>query len=118
MAEEAKGRGNPNLRVIIVDDESDKIPQTLGITEAREKELDILIKQYVEDTNTITDLMVEISRIVRHANELAYCVFHIGAYVGRAAAMKKELSSLLEQMQRGGFAGGFAKDPDEEENED
>lgn len=107
MAEEVKGRGNPNLRVIIVDDESRKIPDTLGITPERENELDEMTKKAFEDFDSITDTMVEISKNVKHANELAYCIFHVGANVGRAKAVNEELSKLLSELP--GISGGKKK---------
>lgn len=112
MAEEVKGRGNPNLRIIIVDDESTKIPETLGITPERENELDEMTKKAHNDFDTITDSMVEISKNVRHANELAYCIFHIGANIGRAKAVNEELAKILSEFPNlpGGLGGSKKKE--------
>jgi hypothetical protein len=94
---------NASLRVIIIDDESDKIPQTLGITPEREKELDeVITAAYHTENSTITDNFVEMSKSCKHANELAYCIFHIGARVGRGKALSDlsegGLGSLLAAM--------------------
>lgn len=103
MSEDTKEivKGNPHLRVIIVDDESKQIPETLGITPERENELDQITKKAHEEFDTITDTMVEISKNVRHANELAYCIFHIGANTGRAHAIMNDLDKLLSKITDG-----------------
>ena len=88
-------RGNPHVRIIIVDDESDKIPRVLGISEEREIELDELIKVIHNDSETITDSMANISKVLKHANELAYCIFHLGAHVGRAHTLKESIHTHL-----------------------
>ena len=93
--------GNPHLRVILVDDESTKITEVLGITPEREKELDDLIKEKFEQEDTITDTMSEISKYLKHANELAYCMFHIGAHIGRSKAMEGGVHGLLERLRKG-----------------
>ena len=110
MTENAsKSSGNPNLRVIIVDDNSEKIPETLGITPEREIELDEITKKAHQDFDTITDSMVEISKKVKHANELAYCIFHIGANIGRAKAIDNELARILSELP-GGLPGRKKKE--------
>lgn len=98
--------GSPHLRVMLIDNDSNRIPEVLGITEEREEELDAIIKKYVEDKGTITDSIEAISRYVKHANEFAYCMFHVGANVGRSVTLrdtiKGDLSSLLDRLSRGG----------------
>jgi hypothetical protein len=84
-------KGNPHLRVILVDDELETIPAVLGISSEREKELDELVKKIHNESQTITDTFVEISKRMKHANELAYCLFHVGAHIGRAYSLKEEL---------------------------
>lgn len=91
--------GNPHMLVILVDDTSTKIPAVLGITPEREEELDILTKEKFESENTITDTMAELSKYLKHANELAYCMFHIGANVGRSKAMDSRLAGLLGKLR-------------------
>ena len=86
-------KGNPHLRVILVDDELETIPAVLGISSEREKELDELVKKIHNESQTITDTFVEISKRMKHANELAYCLFHVGAHIGRAHSIKETLMS-------------------------
>lgn len=100
-AEVKAGGMNASLRVIVIDDESTNIARVLGITEEREDQLEEIIKKvyHVEDS-TITDNLVDISKHCKHANELAFCCFHIGANVGKNRALNKiseegGLSSML-----------------------
>ena len=83
--------GNPHVRVIIVDDESSQIPEVLGISKEREEVLDQLIKDTWPAYKTITDVIANMSKHLKHANELAYCVFHVGAHMGASDAVKKHL---------------------------
>ena len=91
--------GNPHLRIILVDDESTKIPVVLGISPEREEELDHFIKKCFEEEDTITDTFAAISKGVKHANELAYCIFHVGANVGRQKALHDKLGGLLSGLR-------------------
>lgn len=75
--------GNPHLRVIIIDDESERIPDVLGITPEREKEIDKILSNGFEKCDTITDVLACVSKSCKHANELAYAVFHVGAFMGK-----------------------------------
>jgi hypothetical protein len=105
---------NPHLRVLILDDETDSLPRTLGITEEREKELDELTKTAYKDHKTFTDSFVDISKNVRHANEFAYCIFHMGSFCGRGRALSElgDLSKLLD------LAGRSKSSDDSEDSED
>lgn len=85
----AVAAGNPYLKVIIIDDESDSIPEVLGITKERELELDKLIQECGEREKTITDIFASVSKSVRHANELAYCIFHVGSHMGRSKIIRE-----------------------------
>lgn len=91
--------GNPNLRVIIIDDESQRIPDVLGIIPEREKEIDEILSIAFKESDTLTDVLVYASKYCKHANELAYAVFHIGAFMGTqklAEKIKSENSSSDE----------------------
>lgn len=89
-AEVKAGGMNASLRVILIDDESTNIARVLGISEEREDQLEEIVKSvYEKEDSTITDNLVEISKHCRHANELAYCCFHVGAHVGQGRAVKK-----------------------------
>lgn len=98
-AEVKAGGINASLRVIIIDDESDKIPEVLGITPEREQELNDLVQStYETEDSTITDNFVEISKQCKHANELAYAIFHLGAHVGKGRAVKKLAESGIGSL--------------------
>lgn len=97
-------KGNPNLRVFILDDNTSKMDITLGITDERSDELIEIVKQCHENSKTHTDSFVEISKAALHANELVYMMFQYGAQVGAnkvASEMKNGgLKNLLEELKR------------------
>ena len=97
-------KGNPNLRVFILDDNTSKMDATLGITDERSDELIEIVKQCHENSETHTDSFVEISKAALHANELVYMMFQYGAHVGAnrvASEMKSgSLQGLLEELKR------------------
>jgi hypothetical protein len=104
---------NPHLRVLILDDDTESLPRTLGITEEREKELDVLTERSFKDYNTFTDTFADISKEVRHANELVYCIFHVGSMAGRAKVM-----SMLGESSIGKLMGLGGKSQKSEDSED
>jgi len=111
-----KVQGNTNLRVIIVDDESNQIPAVLGITPEREQELDKIIQECYEGYDTITDTIAEMSKRMKHANELAFCAFHIGAHVARSKIMGDKVQSMEEmvkKMLRGGSTGNKSNESED-----
>lgn len=97
-------KGNPNLRVFILDDTTSNMDTCLGITNERSDELLEIVKQSYEDCKTHTDSFVSISKAALHANELVYMIFQYGAHVGAhkvASQMENGgLKSLLEELKR------------------
>ena len=88
-AEVKAGGMNASLRVIIIDDESSNIGKVLGISDEREDQLQDIVKAAFEgDDTTITDNLAEISKHCKHANELAFCSFHLGAHIGKGKALE------------------------------
>ena len=105
MSETNVQKGNPHVRVLILDDTSSNIPTVLGITEERTKELEnALIKAWTEK-ESVTSIMEEISKHVMHANELTYCIFHLGCHTGNLASKKETLENLLDLRKRLGESG-------------
>lgn len=111
MSETIQKVVNPHMRVLILDEETTSIPRTLGITEEREKELDELTKTALIDEPTYTDTFAAISKQVNHANELAYCMFHVGSHAGRMKA-QEAMGGLLEALVKS--TGGSSKNSSEE----
>lgn len=107
---------NPHLRVLILDDDTESLPRTLGITEEREKELDQLTERTFKASDTFTDTFADISKEVRHANELVYCIFHVGSMAGRAKAMSMLSESGIGKLM--GLGGKPKKSEDSEDSED
>lgn len=88
----------PVAPVIIVDDNREDISGTLGITEERDKELTAIIEKAWRNHKTITDTMVEISQMVKHQNELVWCIFHLGANVSRKQMIAENPFMALANM--------------------
>lgn len=72
---------NQGLLNVLVIEDSNSISTALGITENRDKELVILLGKALNETDTIVDAMVYISKEITHANELAYCQFQLGVAI-------------------------------------
>lgn len=100
MSETNVQKGNPHVRILILDDTSHHIPTVLGITEERTKELENILKEEWKTKNSITETMEKISEQVMQANELAYCIFHLGAHVGNLTAMKSALEKAFDDIKR------------------
>lgn len=63
------------LKVVQIDDETDSMPEALGITEERQKQLvDAAVAAY-KGTHKFSAAMEMVSREAKHANELGYIVF-------------------------------------------
>jgi hypothetical protein len=95
--------GNPYLKVIIIDDESEKLSGALGMTDERYEELGNLITKTWKENKTITDVMSKVSLHAKHANELVLLGFMIGALAieSRQPDSKQllKIKSLLENLR-------------------
>jgi len=70
------------VTVKIIDDESETITGTLGISDERRNELYEITKSALVN-ETITTVLAEVSKDVTHPNELAFVSFLVGHRVGR-----------------------------------
>ena len=70
------------LTVKIIDDESESITGTLGITDERKNELYEITKTALVNEN-ITLILAEASKYVTHPNERAFVSFLIGHKIGK-----------------------------------
>ena len=70
------------VTVKIIDDESETITGTLGISDERRHELYEITKTALVNEN-ITTILAEVSKDVTHPNELAFVCFLVGHRVGR-----------------------------------
>lgn len=68
--------------------------QALGIGTKREEQLCDLIGQCYDDTDTYPLAIECISEHVDNLNELAYALFHLGAYAGNEQARRNILKQL------------------------
>lgn len=71
------------LNVLIIEDSSNDLPTSLGITEKRSNDLNDILKNAFNTSDTITEVMVKVSKEVTHANELSYAMFHLGGYMNK-----------------------------------
>lgn len=81
---------NTNRLIIKEINESDKLPEALGITEDRMKELCKITERSVEDTSTFSAAMEKLSLDCQHANELGYCCMVIGQMIA-GESIKRQL---------------------------
>lgn len=58
----------------------------MGISKEREQQLCELINECYIETNTYPEAVAELSARVETVNELAYSIFHIGAFAGNERA--------------------------------
>ena len=70
------------VTVKIIDDESETITGTLGISDERRHELYEITKTALVNEN-ITTILSDVSQHVTHPNELAFVCFLVGHRVGR-----------------------------------
>lgn len=70
------------LNVLIIED-SNNLPTSLGITEERSDAINDILRNAFNSSDTITEVMVKVSKQVTHANELSYAMFHLGGYVDK-----------------------------------
>lgn len=70
------------VTVKIIDDESETITGTLGISDERRNELYEITKSALVN-ETITTVLAEVSKNVTHPNELAFVSFLVGHRIGK-----------------------------------
>jgi len=93
------------LLVVEIEPESSSINDSFGITMKRCLELQKKVNEVknLKDANgkrgSLTLIMVEISKECKHANELAWICFIIGANVGESQA--NPLAGLMQTLGRG-----------------
>lgn len=78
----------------------------MGIDTARERELCDLIEKCYEGTDTYPKAIACLSQVVSNINELAYCLFHLGAFAGNEQAKKlgfnlSELEARFAELKKG-----------------
>lgn len=77
---------------------SDRLSESLGITDKRDSELQELIHGYMHTPNaTVTIVMVLISKECKHANELAYCSFVLRSHIQK---MQNPLSDFFSKISQ------------------
>lgn len=91
-------------RVLIMKQELKIVPQAtaanfaqaLGIGTQREEQLCDLIGKCYDDTHTYPMAIECISEQVNNVNELAYALFHLGAFAGNEQARRNMIKRLEE----------------------
>lgn len=80
---------------IAADSTSGTFAQALAITAKREEQLCDLIGQCYNSTDTYPQAIAGISQQTKNINELAYALFHFGAFAGEERA-RQEMIQILE----------------------
>jgi altronate dehydratase len=93
--------GNPYLKVIIIDEETNKISTTLGMTDEKYDELCETARTCWNNGKNITDTMATASTYAKHANEFAVICFHLGcmAQSQRSPESIEDLEKLTELLK-------------------
>lgn len=78
----------------------------MGIDATRERELCDMIERCYEGTDTYPKAIACLSQVVSNINELAYCLFHMGAFAGNEQAKQagfnlSELEARLAELKKG-----------------
>lgn len=97
MMDVSKVEEGKHLEVFCVNPESDKIFESLGITEERLIHLESIAKKSFIATDKLTAAMAEASKFCKHANELAYVCFVI-------TDMRSQMSNPIVRIL--GMGGG------------
>lgn len=94
--------GNPYLKVIVIDDETQNLSTSLGISEERNLEIALITKDAWNSSKLITEAMIKVSVQAKHANELAMMCFHLGNASAQQKAPKSEesLEKLKELLKK------------------
>lgn len=71
--------------------------QALGIGNTREGQLCDLIGQCYDSTDTYPQAIADIAQQVDDMNELAYALFHLGAFAGNEQAKQAMIRKLEEE---------------------
>lgn len=82
-------------QVTVIDSPDESFARALGLTEQREKEIDDIMDKCHNETNTYPDAIAMIAESLNNDNELAYAVFHLGAFAESRRAENELLYKLL-----------------------
>lgn len=85
------------LLVTAVPAADETFARALNIDAQREEEIDNLMDQCHQDTNTYPDAIAAISTHLHNANELAYASFHLGAFAESQRTKNELLNQLLKE---------------------
>ncbi|MBZ0098530.1 MAG: hypothetical protein K8F30_05575 [Taibaiella sp.] len=85
---------NTELR-IVAESTADSFAAAMGIGANRERQICDLIEECYDGTDTYPQAIACLSQMVNSINELAYALFHLGAFAGNEQA-KRELLRKLE----------------------
>ena len=85
---------NCEFKLLIIDEESDSLAVSLGITQERVKELGNITKDAFLNHETLTDSYSDMIAECKHINEVAFC-FTVFA---RVADMKRQQSQMLNML--------------------
>lgn len=93
---------NP-FEVKLIATETESMGSTLGISEERHIQLCDAIKEQVvvKKENDITVMLAELSKVCRHANELAYVSFKLADVLSKQQVLRHNPLAILAQMMGG-----------------
>lgn len=87
-----------NLIVTVVNIESTKVSDLLGISEERNEELAELISNEFAKNNSKVSVLENISKEAKNVNELAFLAFSLGSLVEHLSSLSSNPLAMLASM--------------------
>lgn len=88
---------NCEFKLLIIDEESDSLTVSLGITKERAIELGEITKEAHGEFETLTDAYAKVVAACKHVNELAFC-FTVFARISELKNRQKQMISMFKDV--------------------
>lgn len=89
------------LLVRIIEDESDMLNVKLGISDENLNRLFNIAKPLLEKGVGVSEIMVELSKHCKHANELVYIIFALGRNTGNTHPLAGVIAEIIGRHTKG-----------------
>lgn len=85
----------PNVKVYAISSPDETFARAMGISTERETEIDELMDNAHDSTDTYPDAIAKLAESALNANELAYAAFHLGVFAESQRTKPEILNKLL-----------------------
>ncbi len=86
-----------HLKVTAVPSPDETFAGAMGITKDREEQINELLDQSHQQTDTFPEALAAVSGGLKTANELAYASFHLGAFAESQRTKQEILEKLIAE---------------------